>query len=286
MTAVPFRRRLVARSVVTSLIALVVSRGEAVAQRIDFTLGSPAAEVRRAQGVPAVIERLHSLGLEIWTFGAATVRLSSDSMRVIGWDDAARTLHVSMRRRGLTRQRLRRSASGRIRMMSRGSWGRRCAVREDRAHGTMSWRYGASAVTICAGEPSRARLGERRRESPRAGLGNWRRASRRKPRSVRQASWRSLTRQLTLDMTVDFREPSGNGALDGGEAATVVVEVRNRGPGAGNGVRVVATSESSERGVVVGASPCFPASTRERARGSTCRSLRPPMSATAALHST
>src|SRR4051812_36727924 len=93
-----FPRRLSQLRVVAALVAafMVGRAGVAVAQA-SFTLGSPAADVRRTQGVPSVIERLGSLGVEIWTFGAASVRFSSDSLRVIGWEDAGRTLRASIR---------------------------------------------------------------------------------------------------------------------------------------------------------------------------------------------
>ena len=77
-------------------------------------------------GRTAVIERLGSLGVEIWTFGAASVRLSADSLRVIGWEDAG-PAHCTRRFvLGLTRRARRRSAPGRTRTTWRDSWDAGC----------------------------------------------------------------------------------------------------------------------------------------------------------------
>src|SRR5690349_23001312 len=98
MPAGSFRHRYHPRALIAAGASLLLLGQAAPAGAQEtFTLGSSAADVRRAQGVPTVIERLHSLGLEIWTFGAASVRLSSDSMRVIGWEDAGRTLRAAVR---------------------------------------------------------------------------------------------------------------------------------------------------------------------------------------------
>src|SRR4051812_41390908 len=143
-----FKRRLSQLRVVAALVAAFMARnaGVAVAQS-SFTLGSPAAAVRRAQGVPTVIERLASLGVEIWTFGAASVRLSSDSLRVIGWADAGRTLRATIHAGHNATTALTFGTGSHqddvVRLM-----GTPAAIREDRARGTMLWRYGPSVVTI------------------------------------------------------------------------------------------------------------------------------------------
>src|SRR5262249_7886577 len=112
-----------------------------------FTLGSSAADVRRAQGVPSVIERLRSLGLEIWTYGTATVRFSSDSLRVVGWEDASRTLRAAVPS-GPNATTAPTFAAGSHRDDVVRLMGSPISIREDRTRGTMSWRYGASSVTI------------------------------------------------------------------------------------------------------------------------------------------
>ena len=94
-----------------------------------------------------MIERLRSLGLDLWTYGSATVRFSADSLQVIGWENAARTLHVAVRP-GPNATASDTFVAGShaddvVRLMGTPE-----SVREDRAHGTMAWRYGASAVTI------------------------------------------------------------------------------------------------------------------------------------------
>jgi hypothetical protein len=242
-------RRQIAPWLVVSLAALSAARGEAYAQA-TFTLGSSAADVRRAQGVPTVIERLHSLGLELWTFGAATVRFSADSLQVIGWENAARTLHVVLRP-GPNATASDTFGAGShaddvVRLMGTPE-----SVRENRALGTMAWRYGTSTVTIATAD---------RRVVGFSNAGNNLRVPRAEPstRALVASGSSSAPKPnapLTLDASVTFREPSGNGALDGGETATLAVEIRNRGPGTAYGVRVVVTPDSANDVIRLGSGP-------------------------------
>jgi hypothetical protein len=243
---------LIARRIGATLIALLFVGGSEAMAQATFTLGSAAADVRQAQGVPSVVERLHSLGLEIWTYGAATVRLSADSMRVIGWDDADRTLRVAMRP-GPNATTSPTFATGShaddvVRLM--GTPG---AIREDRARGTMRWRYGASAVTIALGDRrvigwsnAGANLRVTRPPSDSGATGPVAAGAPPKPNAP-----------ASLDARVTFRDPSGNGALDGGETATVTIELRNRGPGMAYGVRPLVTADAAS-GMAVGAAAAVP----------------------------
>jgi hypothetical protein len=214
-----------------------------------FTLGSTAAEVRRAQGVPNVIERLRSLGLEIWTFGASTVRFSSDSLRVVGWDDSGRTLRATMQ----PGPNVTTSA-----MFGAGSYaddvvrvmGTPHSVREDHARGTMLWRYGASSVSIGLAD---------RRVLSWTNNGNLRVAVPEAQTAVAMSAGRAAATApkpnapANLDASVSFREPSGNGALDGGETGSIIVDLRNRGPGSANDVRVTGRPDSASGTITLGA---------------------------------
>jgi hypothetical protein len=257
MTAVLFRRRAAPRLIATACTALLTASGEVRGQS-TFTLGSPASAVRRAQGAPSVIERLHSLGLEIWTYGSATVRLSSDSMKVIGWENGARTLRIAMsagpNATNATTLGAGSHADDVVRLM-----GIPAAVREDRARGTMTWRYGASTVSIG--------LADRRVVAWTNAGGNLVVRPRAEPAALEPGGAAPGSRStvasgpdapVTIDMAVAFREPSGNGALDGGESATLSVEVRNRGPGTAHGVRVVAAQDSGADRIAIGTAPVIP----------------------------
>ncbi|MBX9929802.1 MAG: caspase family protein [Gemmatimonadaceae bacterium] len=52
-----------------------------------FALGSSAAEVARIQGRPEFVERLRSLGYEVWRYRSAWVRIGAPEDRVIAWRD-------------------------------------------------------------------------------------------------------------------------------------------------------------------------------------------------------
>jgi hypothetical protein len=171
-------------------VGLAVAAASAAAQRPQrptFTLGSSAADVRLAQGVPDLIERYTSLGVEIWSYGRTTVRLSADSGRVIGWDNRAGALRV---------------ATPAARRAGGEPWGR-------------SGSAGAHGANTHA------------------------------PSSTPSAP-------ATLDATVALREPSGNGALDGGERGTIEVAIRNRGPGQAREVHVRVAADSGAGEISVG----------------------------------
>ncbi len=72
--------------------------GHQVAAAQDrFTLGSPSLTVAEVQGRPAMVERLRSLGYEVWHFGESWVRVSYETDRVVGWWNADGALKVELR---------------------------------------------------------------------------------------------------------------------------------------------------------------------------------------------
>jgi hypothetical protein len=236
--------------------ALMAGRSGDVFAQASFTLGSPAADVRRAQGGPTVIERLGSLGVEIWTFGAASVRLSADSLRVVGWEDAGRTLHADIRPGPNATSALTFGAGSHqddvVRLM--GTPG---AVRLDRSRGTMLWRYGRSAVTIGVADQrviAWINAGGNLRVQGTRSVGT---ATISASGTTPAVEVPKPNAPATLDAAITFREPSGNGALDGGETATVSVELRNRGPGAAFDVHLTATPDAAAASLTVGSAPAL-----------------------------
>ena len=139
-----------ARRLATGCVALSVAVAPARAQG-TFTLGSTAQEVRRAQGIPTVIERLGSLGVEIWTYGAASVRFSAGSLRVAGWENSSRSLRVHVRPGADTTASPTFGAGSHqddvVRLM-----GTPTAVRNEPSMGIARWRYGPSSVIVAASE--------------------------------------------------------------------------------------------------------------------------------------
>ena len=232
MVGFAFRRQFLKVAACLGVIgALELERPAEARGQSTFTLGSTQAEVRRAQGIPSVIERLRSLGVEIWTYGASTVRFSSDSLRVVGWEDARRTLHATVAPGPhVTTSPTFGAGSHRddvVRLM-----GTPTTIREDRARGTMSWRYGASAITLSLADGRVIGWVDRGRNLAVA------------PSSAGLATVGAVRKTTvpnapaTLAASLEFREPSGNRALDGGETGSIVVELRNRGPGVAQDIRV------------------------------------------------
>lgn len=223
-------------------IAAQATRGDTARER--WTLGSPAADVRRIQGAPSIIQRLPSLGLELWSYGASAVRLSSSERRVIGWNDAGGTLRVRLRA-GADTTTARAIAAG--------------ASRDDviRLHGTPSavvpeiggrgavWMFGRSEV----------RLG------PAGRVASWSdadhvlrtRGTSSEARAVVAASDAPRpAAPATLDARIRFEAPAGDGVLEAGSRGTIIVTVTNRGPGIASGVVVRASPDSAAQQLLIG----------------------------------
>lgn len=79
-----------------SLAGLLVPPPLASAQ-VKWTLGSPSSTVLKIQGRPLLVERLESLGYELWRYGESWVRLSAIDGRVVGWWNADGALKVAWR---------------------------------------------------------------------------------------------------------------------------------------------------------------------------------------------
>ena len=230
-------------ALVAAVGVLEVGRPADARAQTTFTLGSTQADVRRVQGLPTVIERLHSLGVEIWTYGASTVRFSSDSLRVIGWENPGRALHVTVTP-GPNVTTSSTFGAGSHRDDVARLMGTPTAIREDRAHGTMSWRYGQSAVTFSSAD-QRVLDSSDRGGNLRVGLSTSAVVS-----STVAPGVSTPNAPATLVAAMEFREPSGNRALDGGETGSIVVELRNRGPGVAQKIRVGLVVDSSTSPVI------------------------------------
>ncbi len=61
-----------------------------------WTLGSPSTTVSKVQGQPRLVERLASLGYEVWRYGDNWVRLSYADDRVAGWWNVDGKLKVEL----------------------------------------------------------------------------------------------------------------------------------------------------------------------------------------------
>ncbi|MBC7897677.1 MAG: caspase family protein [Cytophagaceae bacterium] len=94
-------------SIDPSLVGRVIARaamvvllfGAALAAQVParFSLGDPRERVRQVQGVPDLIERFPSQGVEHWTFGGATVTFDGATGQVVEWNDMRGTLRATLR---------------------------------------------------------------------------------------------------------------------------------------------------------------------------------------------
>ncbi len=248
VTQTAWGRTALVRLIVAGVLHLAVGTvPQAGAQRVGdaappFTLGSPAASVVAAQGErPVRVDRLGSLGLEIWHFRGSSVKLGWDDGRVVEWSNADGALNVELPPRsairGDTIVRLGGSADPVLRR-----YGTPDAVVRMLSDGAALWGYRTATVKVSLSDrrvlgwsdpddvlrldgPSRASITDRLETGGRAAP------------PPRRGSQRPLaptprpTAPVRLGAEVTLHDASGDGVVEAGERATVLVSVRNDGAG-------------------------------------------------------
>lgn len=86
--------RVVARAAIALLVAAVALAAQPP-QR--WTLGDSRERVRQVQGAPELIERLTSLGKEVWSYRTSSVTFDPRTGHVVEYTDAERVLKVTLR---------------------------------------------------------------------------------------------------------------------------------------------------------------------------------------------
>ncbi len=271
-----FVARTVAQLATLLLLTLggLAATGVAAQPRQHITLGDGRERVREVQGPPDLIERLPSLSVETWSYGASSVTFDPSSGRVTGWVDTGRRLKVRLvaSRPGASVQR--RAPHGAPPHASRdtlaahpGALLALGATRDDvvQRFGT-PWAYtheAAPHVAYLAYGRSVVRLDERDdrvtgwivrdsalRVDPRD------LAAGEEAMGVRRAlAARDAAAPAALRGTVRWRDDDGDGVLAAGEGATVTLDLANDGPGEARGVRASLQVESPARGIAVSATP-------------------------------
>lgn len=245
--------RLVARAA-TALLLVTVALAAQVPQR--FSLGDSRERVRQVQGNPDVIERLASLGTEVWSYGGSTIKFHPHTGHVVEYIDRERRLRLVMAP-AAPRGDLPRPGSPLTLGDSRDdvlrrfgtpwaytrdtrpdpdapehaylAYGRsivRIALADDRVDG---WIVRDSAVRVAAHELAE---GER-------------------AMGIHRASevGRVAIAPATLHGTVRWRDDDGDGVLAPGEGATLTLVLTNAGPGEARAVRAGLQVESPQGGV-------------------------------------
>ncbi|MBI3568247.1 MAG: hypothetical protein HY084_08625, partial [Gemmatimonadetes bacterium] len=231
--AIPRLRRALAAAVAA---AVLCAARPAVAQR-HWTLGSPSTLVERLQGQPRFVERLTSLGYEVWHFDGGWVRLSTADDRVAGWSNAG-TLKVEWRA-GADTTAARTFTVGSTRDDVVRLEGTPNVVLRHPESGELLLRFGQASVRI--GE-SDGRV--RAWDDPAHALHA-------RAQSVAQArAPRRPVAPASLSATVSFADDGDDGVLDAEERATVTAVVRNDGPGTAYGASIVVTAGGAALSVV------------------------------------
>lgn len=260
--------RLVTRPLRWSLVVFVAATAavpafaQATSRRdvaATFALGDSRERVREVQGKPGLVERLPSLGVETWSYGGAEVTFTTGPGGVIAWrDDGAgerdRTLRVRLRAGGDTTA---------ARTMSLGAslddvvrlHGTPWRIVRDRRAGSEYWSYGASTIRLAL-ETSRVSGwwntgGTLRVSAEDDALARVAVAA--PPRAPTRAPVARPSAPASLSATVTLREPSGNGAIDATERATIALTIHNAGPGEARALRPTVRSEGSTPALRLGA---------------------------------
>lgn len=247
------------------VMSLALCHQAAVAQD-RFTLGSPSLTVAEVQGRPAMVERLRSLGYEVWHFGESWVRVSYETDRVVGWWNADGALKVELRAgadvtRGTT---FAAGSSGDDLVRLQGTPRGLTPYPET---GIAVWRYGPSTVRVALtdgrvvswddpGRILRARCTSFDDLSCAASDTDVGRGTTSVPLSRGVPTGTPTATPAPgappqLQAEVRLEDDGGDGALDGDERAVVRVTVRNRGRGTARALSL-ALSSPDARGVEFG----------------------------------
>ncbi|MFN8665849.1 MAG: caspase family protein [Gemmatimonadaceae bacterium] len=253
--------RMVARAAIALLLGGVALAAQAPKAPQRWTLGDSRERVRQVQGAPELVERLTSLGKEIWSYRTSSVTFDPRTGRVVEYTDAEGGLKVVMAPKGArgapgasTRAPLvlgasrdvvlrrfgtpwayTRDPSGRRAFLAYGRSVVQLSLDEDRVSG---WIVRDSALVVDA----------RDREAGEA--------------AMRAGGAAPVTRQAaapaTLRGSVTWRDDDGDGALAPGEGGRVTLAVANDGPGEARAVRASLVVESPASGVSVSVAPSTP----------------------------
>ena len=233
-----------------------------------FTLGSPSLAVAEVQGRPAMVERLRSLGYEVWHFGDSWVRVSYETDRVMGWWNADGGLKVEMRAGGdVTRgTTFGEGSSGDDLVRLQGTPKGIIPYPET---GLALWRYGPSTVRVALtdgrvvswDDPARILrsrcpvFDEFSCAAGATGAAGAADAGRNPPPTAPRHAFTAPPPRPgappVLDADVRFEDDGADGVLDGDERAVVRVTVRNRGRGTAHGLSLVLSTPDA-RGVELG----------------------------------
>lgn len=243
--------RIVARAATALLLATVALAAQVPAR---FTLGDSRERVRQVQGNPEVIERLPSLGTEVWSYGNSSVKFDPRTGHVVEYIDGDRRLRVSLVPRGKVAPE--RAAAERRAVLTIG------ASRDEvlRAYG-VPWAYtrdanahhhflayGRSIVRLIADEErvdgwivrdSAIRVDAAQLAEGEEAMGIVR----------ANGSTRVAIAPATLRGQVQWHDADGDGVVAPGEEATVTLTLENEGPGVARAVRGMLRVESPSVGV-------------------------------------
>ena len=243
--AFPFLKALLAAC---ALLGVVRAGGAQAARppRETWTLGSRAVDVERIEGRPELIERLGSLGYEVWHFGDDWVRLSYSDERVAGWSNADGALKVVLRGGRDTTRGKTFSVGSTLDDLIRLQGTPSSFVSAPDA-GLRVLRFGTAVVrvgladdrVVSWSDDDGVLLAQGHAPSPDRGRGV--------PGRVTLASAPAVLRA-----TVSFADASGDSVLDGDDEATIQAVVRNDGPGVAVGVSLVVTTDAPAMGVDIG----------------------------------
>ena len=206
-----------------------------------WTLGSPSSLVEQVQGKPLFVERLVSLGYQVWRFGDSWVRLSYSDDRVIAWSNTG-ALKVELRP-GADTTRDRRFGAGSTRDDVVRLQGTPTALEPRPDAGLVLLLYGTSVVRISATDGRVVSW-----QSPSGVL-----MARVTPPPVTMTlALRPADGPMQLTTHVEFQGVGDDSVLDADARATIAVTVHNDGQAPVRDIRASATLERSFAGVDIG----------------------------------
>ncbi|MHB1312433.1 MAG: caspase family protein [Gemmatimonadaceae bacterium] len=230
-------------TIATGAAAQAVTPASGRSEPPRWTLGSPAALVVNAQGQPQLVERLASLGYEVWRYGDNWVRLSDTDHHVAGWWNADGALLVELLAGADTTQE-RTFTTGSSRDDVVRLQGTPTGLEARPEFGVVLLRYATAVVSISSRDRRvvswrDARGSLRTRPGEPLARATTDAAARGGPRHTARTAPPSLTARAAL---AGLRTNSAD-VLDAESHDTLAVTVWNDGPGTAYGVTVSAALE-------------------------------------------
>jgi hypothetical protein len=236
-----------ATATIAMLAVALISRRTDAQQR--WTLGSPSAAVARAEGRPDFVERLASLGYEVWHFDRSWVRLAYSDDRVIAWSSPDQAMHVELKA-GADTSRASTLSVGSSRDDVLRIHGTPSAYEPNAPYGVTTLRYGSASIRIATADARVVGWDDPAHQLRTSAVQSVVRDDRHEVSVAERAPMpfsdgrRHPAAPPDLRASIAFRDANDDGRLDAEERAIISLTIRNHGCGTAYGLSISLANDS------------------------------------------